>query len=132
MAIAPLAVAIPLNAAAALASTDFLHRRWIADTASIATAAAVAVLCAILVGHAQQGPVVYWLGGWEPEHGVALGVSLSADTLGAGMATLVAALTTATLVFSARYFEAVSNLFHALVLVFCAAMVGFCLSGDLF
>jgi multicomponent Na+:H+ antiporter subunit D len=132
MSIAPLAVAIPLLVAAALAATDFARRRWFTDTIGIATAAAVTVLCAILVGHTQHEPVVYWLGGWEPEHGVALGISLSADTLGAGMATLVGVLTTVTLVFSARYFEAASNLFHALMLVFCAAMVGFCLSGDLF
>lgn len=132
MAIAPLAVAIPLLVAAALAATDFVRRRAITDAVAIATAAGVTVLCAILVGHAQHGPVVYWLGGWEPQHGVALGISLSADTLGAGMATLVGVLTTATLVFSARYFDAVSNLFHALMLVFMAAMVGFCLSGDLF
>ncbi|MGN6256492.1 MAG: complex I subunit 5 family protein [Solirubrobacterales bacterium] len=132
MSIAPLAVAIPLLVAAALAATDFARRRWLTDAVAIATAAGVTVLCAILVSHTQHEPVVYWLGGWEPKHGVALGISLSADTLGAGMATLVGVLVTATLVFSARYFEAVSNLFHALMLVFMAAMVGFCLSGDLF
>jgi multicomponent Na+:H+ antiporter subunit D len=132
VAIAPLAVAVPLTVAAALAATDFARRRWLTDTVGIATAAGVTALCAILVAHAGHEPVVYWLGGWEPEHGVAIGISLSADTLGAGMATLVGVLTTATLVFSARYFEAVSNLFHALMLVFLAAMVGFCLSGDLF
>jgi multicomponent Na+:H+ antiporter subunit D len=130
--IAPLAVAIPLLVAAILAATDFAQRRWLTDAVSIATAAAVTVLCAVLLAHTGGGPQVYWLGGWEPQHGVALGVSLSADTLGAGMATLVGALVTATLVFSARYFEAVSNLYHSLMLVFCAAMVGFCLSGDLF
>lgn len=132
MSIAPLAVAVPLVVAAALAATDFARRRWITDAVSIATAAGVTALCAILVAHAEHGPVVYWLGAWEPKHGVALGISLAADTLGAGMATLVGVLVTATLVFSARYFEAVSNLFHALMLVFLAAMVGFCLSGDLF
>jgi multicomponent Na+:H+ antiporter subunit D len=132
MSIAPLAVAIPLLVAAVLAATDFARRRWITDAVSIATAAGVTVLCAILLAHTAEGPSVYWLGGWEPEHGVALGISLAADSLGAGMATLVGLLVTATLVFSARYFEAVSNLFHALMLVFCAAMVGFCLSGDLF
>ncbi|MGN6663056.1 MAG: complex I subunit 5 family protein [Solirubrobacterales bacterium] len=132
MSIAPLAVAIPLLVAAALAATDFARRRWLTDAVSIATAAAVTVLCAVLVAHTENGPVVYWLGGWEPKHGVALGISLTADTLGAGMATLVGLLVTATLLYSARYFEAVSNLFHSLMLVFCAAMVGFCLSGDLF
>lgn len=132
MSIAPLAVAVPLLVAAILAATDFAQRRWLTDTVAIATAAAVTALCAILLAHTGGGPQVYWLGGWEPHHGVAMGISLTADTLGAGMATLVGVLVTATLVFSARYFEAVSNLYHSLMLVFCAAMVGFCLSGDLF
>ncbi|HEX3242872.1 MAG TPA: proton-conducting transporter membrane subunit [Solirubrobacterales bacterium] len=130
--IAALPVAVPLIAAAVLAGTDFLRRRWLTDTIAIATAAGVTVLCAILLARAADGPIVYWLGEWQPRHGVALGISLTIDTLGAGMATLVALLVTATLIFSARYFDAVSNLFHSLLLVFCAAMVGFCLSGDLF
>jgi len=129
----PLVVAIPLLAAALLAATDSVSRRWVADSVGVATAAAVTVLCAIVLAHTTAGePQVYWLGAWEPQHGVAIGISLTADTLGAGMATLVGVLVTATLVFSARYFDAVGHLFHALMLVFLAAMVGFCLSGDLF
>ena len=132
MSIEPLAIAIPLLAAAALAATDVVHRRWLADSAAIGTAAATTALCAIVLFHASDHPVVYWLGAWTPKHGVAVGISLTADALGAGMATLTAVMVTATLVFSARYFDAVSNLYHALMLVFLAAMVGFCLSGDLF
>jgi multicomponent Na+:H+ antiporter subunit D len=48
------------------------------------------------------------------------------------MATLVGAIVTGALLFAVRYFDAVGNLFHALMLVFMAAMVGFALSGDLF
>lgn len=132
MSIAPLAIAVPLLAAAFLAATDFAHRRWIADTVGIGAALAVTAICAILLAHASAQPVVYWLGAWRPHHGVALGISLSVDTLGAGMATLVGVTVAATLLFSARWFDVVGHLFHALVLVFLAAMVGFCLSGDLF
>jgi multicomponent Na+:H+ antiporter subunit D len=132
MAIAPLPVFVPLFAAAALAATDWAHRRWIADSVGLLASGGVTVLCAILLARSADGPIVYWMGAWQPDHGVALGISLSIDSLGAGMATLVSLLVTATLLFSARYFEAVSNLFHALMLVFLAAMVGFCLSGDLF
>lgn len=39
---------------------------------------------------------------------------------------------TAALVFSWRYLEVASSLFHALMLIFLGAMVGFCLTGDLF
>jgi multicomponent Na+:H+ antiporter subunit D len=132
--LAPLPIAIPLLAAGALAATDFLHRRWIADAVALLSAAATTTICAILLARAAgaTAPIVYWFGAWEPHHGVALGVSLTIDALGAGMATLVSLLATGGLIFSARYFDAVSNLFQALMLVFLAAMVGFCLSGDLF
>jgi multicomponent Na+:H+ antiporter subunit D len=132
-ALPPLAVAIPLLVAALLAATDFAGGRTLVDLAAVATGAAVAVLCAILLAHTLGGhPVVSWQGGWRPAHGVALGISLTVDTLGAGMATLVAVIVTAALVFSARYFDAVGHLFHALMLVFLAAMAGFALTGDLF
>jgi multicomponent Na+:H+ antiporter subunit D len=132
MTIAPLPIAVPLIAAALLAATDILHRRTLANVIALGTAAAVTVLCAILTFRAAAGPIVYWFGGWHPSRGVALGISLTIDPLGAAMATLVGLLVTATLLYSVRYFDAVSNLFQALMLVFLAAMVGFCLTGDLF
>jgi multicomponent Na+:H+ antiporter subunit D len=130
--IAPLPIAVPLIVAAALAATEFAHRRPITNAVAIGTAAAVTVLCAILVFRSAAGPIVYWLGAWRPHHGVALGISLAIDPLGTAMATLVALLVTATLLYSVKYFDAVSNLFQALMLVFLAAMAGFCLTGDLF
>src|SRR5205085_8277407 len=56
----------------------------------------------------------------------------SIDPIGAGLGTLAAILVLAALIYSWRYFEAVDGLFHALMLVFLAAMLGFCLTGDLF
>src|SRR5206468_1068374 len=86
-----------------------------------------------LLAHTIGGHVVVsWMGGWRPHHGVALGISLTVDTLGAGMATFVGVIVTLALVFASRYFEAVGHLFHALMLVFLAAMAGFALTGDLF
>ncbi|HET9161843.1 MAG TPA: proton-conducting transporter membrane subunit [Solirubrobacterales bacterium] len=132
MTIAPLPIAVPLIVAAALAATDFVHRRRVTNLVAIATAATVTALCAILIFRSAAGPIVYWLGAWHPRHGVALGIALAVDPLGAAMATLAALLVTATLLYSVKYFDAVSNLFQALMLVFLAAMVGFCLTGDLF
>ena len=63
---------------------------------------------------------------------VAIGISFSVDPIGAGMATFSAILVTAAIVYSWRYFDAADGLFHALMLLFMAAMVGFCLTGDLF
>jgi multicomponent Na+:H+ antiporter subunit D len=129
----PLPVAVPLLAAAFLAATNFLHNRYLADVLGVLAAAAAATLSAILLARAiHHGPLVYWFGGWKPSGHVAIGISFTVDTLGAGAATLVGVLVTAALVFSVRYFELVGHLFHALMLVFLAAMTGFCLTGDLF
>jgi hypothetical protein len=64
--------------------------------------------------------------------GIALGIAFTVDPVGAGLATLAGVLATAALTFSWRIFEAVRTLHHCLMLVFLAAIVGFCLSGDLF
>jgi multicomponent Na+:H+ antiporter subunit D len=127
-----LPVAIPLLVAAALVGAAPVFRRRLAELTAIATAAGVTVLCALQLVEAAHGPVIYWFGGWTPRNGVALGVAFAIDPVGAALATLAAVLTTAGLVFSWRYFEEAGTLFPALMLVFLAAIVGFCLSGDLF
>jgi multicomponent Na+:H+ antiporter subunit D len=127
-----LAVAVPLLVAAALAGLwPVVHRR-LADAVAIATAAAVTGLCAALLARSAGGVVVYWFGGWTPRDGMAIGVAFAVDPVGAGLATLAGVLAVAALVYSWRIFEAVGTLYHALMLVFLAAIVGFCLSGDLF
>jgi multicomponent Na+:H+ antiporter subunit D len=127
-----LPVAVPLLLAAALVGLGPLIGRRLADTLAVAGAAAVTVLCAALLVDTAGGPVVYWFGGWTPRDGIALGVAFTVDPVGAGLATLAGVLATAALVYSWRIFEAVGTLYHALMLVFLAAIVGFCLSGDLF
>jgi multicomponent Na+:H+ antiporter subunit D len=130
--LAPLTVAVPLICAAALAATNFISRRLMTDVVAVAASAAVTTFCAILLARSVHGPIVYWFGGWKPSHGVALGISFSIDSLGAGTATFAALLVTASLLFSVRYFQTVGALFHSLMLVFLAAMAGFSLTGDLF
>jgi multicomponent Na+:H+ antiporter subunit D len=127
-----LPVAVPLLLAAALVGVAPLIGRRQADTLAVAGAVAVTALCAALLVDAAGGPVVYWFGGWTPRDGIALGVAFTVDAVGAGLATLAGVLATAALVYSWRIFEAVGALYHALMLVFLAAIVGFCLSGDLF
>ena len=118
--------------AAALVALAPVIRRQVADAVALVTAAAVAALCAALLVQTAAGPVVYWFGGWRPRDGIALGVAFTVDPVGAAFATLAGVLAVAALVYSWRIFEAVSPLYHALMLVFLAAIVGFCLSGDLF
>jgi multicomponent Na+:H+ antiporter subunit D len=127
-----LPVAVPLLVAAVLVGLGPVIRRKVADAVALATATAVTTLCAALLVRTAGGPVVYWFGGWRPRDGVALGVAFTVDPVGAGLATLAGVLAVAALVYSWRIFEAVSPLYQALMLVFLAAIVGFCLSGDLF
>jgi multicomponent Na+:H+ antiporter subunit D len=128
----PLPVALPLVVGAGLAAgTTFLPRR-LADATAVATAAVVTGLCAVLLVTSGGETVPYWFGGWGPRGDVAVGVAFVVEPMGAGVAAVAGALTTAALLFTWRYFDSVGTLFHTLMLVFLAAMTGFALSGDLF
>jgi multicomponent Na+:H+ antiporter subunit D len=128
----PLPVAIPLLTAATLTATGHFLGKRVDDIAGISAAAATAVISLLLVFRSADHRLVYWFGGWEPRHGLALGISFTVDPAGAGLAALAATLMTASLVFSWRYFDEVGTLFHVLMLVFLTGMCGFALSGDLF
>lgn len=127
----PLPVVVPLLGAAFLAAANKLLPRWATDSVGLACALAVLVLCVLLVIDASH-LMVYWFGGFHVRGGVAVGISFSVDRIGAGMASLAAVMVSAALLYSVRYFDEVGSLFGALMLVFLAAMVGFCLTGDLF
>jgi multicomponent Na+:H+ antiporter subunit D len=131
-ALPPLPVAIPLLTAALLTGTGTLLRRRVVDLLSLAAAAAVTVICVVLLVESVDGTILHWFGGWTPRRGVALGISFVVDPVGAAMAAFSALLVVAGLLFSWRYFEVVRALFHALMLVFLAGMTGFALTGDLF
>jgi multicomponent Na+:H+ antiporter subunit D len=132
LAVLPTATAL-LGATLLVVLAPFLkHRRNAMDVGALLVALISLAWCLLLVREAADGPFVYWVGGWEPAGGVALGIGLVADGVGAGMAALSALLIAIALLFSWRYFEAVGHLYHVLMLVFLAAATGFCLSGDLF
>ncbi|MGH2865071.1 MAG: complex I subunit 5 family protein [Solirubrobacteraceae bacterium] len=130
-ALIPFPVVIPLLGAAVLAAVNNVAPRWATDTIGLVCALAVLVLCVLLAAHASQ-LMVYWFGGFHVRGGAAVGISFSVDRIGAGMASLTAVMVSAALLYSVRYFDEVGSLFGALMLVFLAAMVGFCLTGDLF
>ena len=128
----PVTFALPLLAAPLLAGAGFWLPRRADDVAGIAVAAATTVLAAIVLVRSFAGSSVYWFGGWRPRGGVSLGISFVVDPLGAAIALLTAALVTAALVYSWRYFDEVGTLFHVLVLLFLGGAIGFSYSGDLF
>jgi multicomponent Na+:H+ antiporter subunit D len=132
--LAPLAVAGPFLAAAALATALRFPRRQVEIIAAAVTALVIALCVALLLKALHQtGPVVTRLGGWQPRAGgVVVGINFTFDSLGAALALLAAILVGAAQVFTWRFFATVGATFHALLLVFLGALVGFALTGDLF
>jgi len=130
--VAPLPVAVPLVVAALLAGGRDRWPRSFADAAALGTAIFNVVVTAHLLALSLVQPIVYWMGGWWPRAGIAIGISFSIDAIGAGTALLASVLVAAAFVFSLKYFESVGTLFHVLMLVFLAGMCGFALTGDLF
>jgi multicomponent Na+:H+ antiporter subunit D len=127
-----LPVLAPMLAGPLLVATGYFAPRWFNDAVGALTAIAAVAICALLVAHAAPHPFAYWMGGWQPQHGFSIGISLSIDVVGGGLATFSAVLVTAALVYSMHYFDAIEGLYHGLMLLFMAGMVGFCLTGDLF
>jgi multicomponent Na+:H+ antiporter subunit D len=130
--LAPVAVAIPLLSAGLLVALTAVIPRRLIDLVACAAALACVVLCALVLDDASGGTLVHWFGGWTPRDGVALGVSFAIDQVGAGFALFAAVLVLAAFVFCWRWFVVAGPLFHALMLVFLAGMLGFSYTGDLF
>ncbi|WP_432132275.1 complex I subunit 5 family protein [Streptomyces tendae] len=131
----PLLVAVPLLGAALLAAGGRLVPRFVAESVACAVAAGTAALAVLLLTHSSP-PLTEWAGGWEPVAGHSVGIPLTGDGPGLGMAALVSVLTLAALAYSWRSFDEPphghAGAFPALVLVFQAGMCGFAIAGDLF
>ena len=132
MAIAPLAVAVPLLAAGLLTAVAVRVNKVVAEVIALGAALATVTFCATLLIRATSGAELYWFGGWETHRGIAIGVAFVVDAFGAGLATLCSVLMVAALVLMWRYRDTDPPHFQTLMLLFLAGMVGFCLSGDLF
>ena len=131
-AVIPASVAVPLGGAALMAGfSRFLPRRA-RDLIAIAVALATTTLTLILMAASAGHPMIYWFSGWRPSAGMVIGIDYAVGPLGAGMASLAGVLASAALVYCWRYFDSARGRHHALVLIFLAASVDFCLTGDLF
>ena len=129
----PLSVVIPLVVAAAMLAVAHLLPRYVPDVVAILTACGVATICALLTAHTEHyGALSYWFGGWTPRPNVVLGIGFGVDPASAALASFIGVLFAATFVFSWGYFNEVHAHFHVLMLLFLAAMIGFCLTRDLF
>ena len=131
-AVVPASVVVPLAGAALMAGFSWLLPRWARDLIAIAVALATTTLTLILIAASAGHPMIYWFSGWRPSGGMVIGIDYAVGPLGAGMASLAGVLASAALVYCWRYFDSARGRHHALVLIFLAASVDFCLTGDLF
>ncbi len=132
----PLAVLLPLGVAfLMLVLSHWLPPRS-ADIASVIVSLALVALCGGLAAVSLHGPIVHWFGAWTPavsgKPGVVLGIAFSVDPASASVAAFCALLFATTFVFAWGYFDKIHSHFHVLMLLFLAAMIGFCLTRDLF
>ena len=128
----PLPVAIPLLAAALTAAGTHIFPRRVCDAIAIAAVATTCAFSCAIAAASMHHEIVHWFGGWRPRGGVAIGIAFTADPLGAGMAVLVSLLVLLALLYSTTYLAEAGNQYTILVLVFCGAMCGFSLTGDIF
>ena len=129
----PLVVVGPLLVGAVLLAAAHAWPRYLPDVMAIATTLAVCAGCGWLAASAAaHGPIPYWFGGWTARPGLVLGIAFQADYASAAVAAFIALIFAASLVFAWGYFDEVHAHFHVLMLMFMAAMVGFCLTRDLF
>ena len=131
-AVVPLSVVVPLVGGALMAGFSRLLPRWARDLIAIAVALTTTALTLILVASSAGHPMIYWFSGWRPSGGMVIGIDYAVGPLGAGMASLAGVLASAALVYTWRYFDSARGRHHALILIFLAASVDFCLTGDLF
>ncbi len=132
-ALAPLAIAVPLIASALTAVLGAFAPRALLAVLNIAASAFATAACALLAREAaRHGTVLHWFGGWQPRHGVSLGIAFVVDPVSGAFAAFAAFLTTAALVFAWTYYSQDDGAFTALLQVFSAALIGFFLTGDLF
>ena len=128
----PLVVAIPLLAAALVVAGEHLLPSWVQDLAGALAAATMCGLGVVLMLATERSEVVHWFGGWRPHAGLAIGIDFAVGPLGAGMVVLAGGTATLALVYAHVYLRDLARHFDTLLLVICAAIGGFAMSGDLF
>ena len=127
----PLTVALPFAGAGFGVALDHWMPGWVKQFPALIFAVATTVCAVLALTHSGSAPV-HWVGGWQPKHGIAIGIAFVGEPLGAGMAAFAGLLATAALLFSWHYMEEAPRLYRVLMLVFLGGMCGFALSGDLF
>ena len=132
MKLIPLLVAVPLGMAFII---PMVGRKWRRAPDILGNLTTLALLVMSLVAlRAGEEIVLYWMGGWGPEGGTPLGISLVLDGLSRLMLVMVGVVSFAATVFSVGYMERYTSKlrYYSLFLLMVAGMNGVILTGDLF
>ncbi len=81
--LAALMIGVPLIIAALLVTFSKVLPRMAADILTILTAGGTTACAILLLKASLQKTLVYWFGGWTPQHGVAIGIGFAIDPLSA-------------------------------------------------
>lgn len=78
--------------------------------------------------------ISYWMGGWEPVNGYAIGIGYEVDALGLFFALLVVLTSLLSCIYSIRYMEKDEHTGHyyTLFLMLTASVLGLVMTGDIF
>ena len=129
-----LPILAPLGIAFTLPIIDRISHSLRAPSCIIAMLISLVSLIS-LAEHVFKGEtLVYWMSGWTPREGLAIGISLSIDAWSLLIALVVAFIGLMALVYTPVYLRSESGKepFYVLTMLMLAALIGFCLSGDLF
>ena len=127
-----LPIAVPMLSAAFLSAFRKWLPRLFIDIFAILTACFSLFWCSWLLHVSWSKSIVYWFGNWFPRGHMVVGIGFLIDPVGAALATVAAFLTFLALIYSSTGMESGRNHYQPLMLIFLAAMSGFCFTADLF
>lgn len=114
-----------------------LNRRLVlrAVVAGLSALTSFALLCALVKPVMLEGEILtYWVGGWEPVAGYAIGIGLEVDALGLFFALVVGLAVLVSMLYSYKYLEYddARGKYYSLYLMLAGGVLGLLLTGDLF
>ena len=114
-----------------------LNRRIVlrAIVAGLSVLTSFALLCALIKPVMLDGQIIsYWLGGWKPVAGYAIGIGLEVDALNLFFALVVSVAIVVSILYSYKYleFDDARGKYYALYLMLSGGVLGLLLTGDLF
>jgi multicomponent Na+:H+ antiporter subunit D len=127
-------ILIPLAAAVLVPLVDLISTRLRIPFCLVAAVLTVLSLSRLMPVVFGGRTLVYWMGGWTPRDGLAVGLSITVDSWALLVALIVAVIGLLCLLYSVVYMrhETGRSSYYVLFMLLMAALIGFALSGDLF